>query len=320
MPAGAPAASVSPVPDSPALVVDSVSHRYGDREALRGVSFEVPPAQIFGLLGPNGGGKTTLFRILATLMLPTSGTVRVCGDDVRQRPAAVRRHIGVVFQSPALDDRLSVRENLVHHGHLYGLAGRRLHARIAAALDALSIVDRGADLVAGLSGGLKRRVEIAKALLPEPRVLLLDEPSTGLDPGARLELWEAVDTLRTRTGATVAMTTHLMDEAARCDRVGILHQGRLVAIGTPAELTGTIGGDVLWITPAGAVADLRRDIAGRFEVHADVVDGRVRLELPHGHEFVTDVIEAFPGRIQAVTFSRPTLEDVFVHHTGTLFV
>lgn len=307
------------MPDSPALVVDSVSHRYGDRDALRGVSFEVSPGEIFGLLGPNGGGKTTLFRVLATIMLPTSGTVRVCGDDVRERPAAVRRHIGVVFQSPALDDRLSVHENLVHHGHLYGLAGRPLRARIAAVLDALSIVDRAGDLVADLSGGLKRRVEIAKALLPEPRVLLLDEPSTGLDPGARRELWDAVDLLRRRTGATVAMTTHLMDEAARCDRVGILHQGRLVALGPPAQLTGTIGGDVLWVTPAGAAGDLVRDIATRFGVHAEVVDARLRLELPHGHEFVTHVIEAFPGRIQAVTFSRPTLEDVFVHHTGQRF-
>jgi ABC-2 type transport system ATP-binding protein len=252
-------------------------------------------------------------------MRPTSGRVLVCGDDVAARPAAVRRHIGVVFQSPALDDRLTVHENLVHHGHLYGLVGRVLEARIASALDALSVADRARDLVAGLSGGLKRRVEIAKALLPEPRVMLLDEPSAGLDPGARRELWEAVALLRTRTGATVALTTHLMDEAARCDRVGILHHGRLVALGTPGELTATIGGDVLWITPSGPVADLARDIAGRFGVRDEVVDGRVRLELPHGHEFVTDVIEAFPGRIDAVTFSRPTLEDVFVHHTGERF-
>jgi len=310
---------VTRVPDTPALVVDSVVHRYGEREALRGVSFDAAAGQAFALLGPNGGGKTTLFRILATLMRPTSGRVLVCGDDVAERPAAVRRHLGVVFQSPALDDRLTVHENLVHHGHLYGLVGRALEARIASALDALSVADRARDLVAGLSGGLKRRVEIAKALLPEPRVMLLDEPSTGLDPGARRELWEALDLLRRRTGATVALTTHLMDEAARCDRVGILHHGRLVALGTPGELTATIGGDVLWITPAGPVADLARDIAGHFGVRNEVVDRRVRLELPHGHEFVTDVIEAFPGRIDAVTFSRPTLEDVFVHHTGESF-
>jgi ABC-2 type transport system ATP-binding protein len=252
-------------------------------------------------------------------MPPTAGTVRVFGDDVRERPAAVRRHIGVVFQSPALDDRLTVRENLRHQGHLYGLRGRPLQEAIGRALDAVSVTDRDDDMVAGLSGGLKRRVEVAKALLPEPRLLLLDEPSTGLDPGARRELWESLRRLRERAGTTVAMTTHLMDEAAGCDRVAILNAGALVAIGSPAQLTATIGGDVLWVTPAAGEEALARDIAGRFGVHTDLVDGRIRLELPHGHEFVTSVIEAFPGRIDAVTFSRPTLEDVFVHHAGTRF-
>jgi ABC-2 type transport system ATP-binding protein len=294
-------------------------HRYGEREALRGVSFDVRDGEIFGLLGPNGGGKTTLFRILATLMAPTAGTVRVFGDDVRERPAAVRRHIGVVFQSPALDDRLTVRENMRHHGHLYGLHGRRLQEAIVRALDAVSVTEREGDLVAGLSGGLKRRVEVAKALLSEPRLLLLDEPSTGLDPGARRELWESLNRLRARTGATVAMTTHLMDEAAGCDRVAILNAGSLVALGSPAALTSTIGGDVLWVSSSGDPAVLAREIADRFAVRTELVDGRIRLELPHGHEFVTDVIEAFPGRIDAVTFSRPTLEDVFVHHTGRRF-
>ena len=304
---------------APAISVQSLVHRYGEREALRGVSFDIPEGEVFGLLGPNGGGKTTLFKILATLMPPTAGTVRVFGDDVRQRPAAVRRHIGVVFQSPALDDRLTVRENLRHQGHLYGLRGRPLQEAIGRALDAVSVTDRDDDMVAGLSGGLKRRVEVAKALLPEPRLLLLDEPSTGLDPGARRELWESLRRLRERAGTTVAMTTHLMDEAAGCDRVAILNAGALVAIGSPAQLTATIGGDVLWVTPAAGEEALARDIAGRFGVHTDLVDGRIRLELPHGHEFVTSVIEAFPGRIDAVTFSRPTLEDVFVHHAGTRF-
>ena len=305
--------------DTPAVVVESLVHRYGEREALRGVSFDVRNGEVFGLLGPNGGGKTTLFNILATLMLPTAGMVRVFGLDARNDPAGVRRHIGVVFQSPALDDRLTVRENLRHHGHLYGLHGTRLQEAITRALDAVSVTDRGGDLVAGLSGGLKRRVEVAKALLSEPRLLLLDEPSTGLDPGARRELWESLTGLRARTGTTVAMTTHLMEEAAGCDRVAILNQGTLVAIGRPADLTATIGGDVLWVTPAGRADSLARDIASRFSVDTDLVDGRIRLELPHGHEFVTDVIEAFPGRIDAVSLSRPTLEDVFVHHTGRRF-
>jgi len=307
------------VTDTPAVVVESLVHRYGEREALRGVSFDVRNGEIFGLLGPNGGGKTTLFNILATLMLPTAGMVRVFGLDARNDPAGVRRHIGVVFQSPALDDRLTVRENLRHHGHLYGLRGGTLRDAIARALDAVSVTDRARDLVASLSGGLKRRVEVAKALLSDPKLLLLDEPSTGLDPGARRELWQSLERLRSRTGATVAMTTHLMDEAARCDRVAILNAGALVALGSPAALTSTIGGDVLWVTSSDDAGSLAREIADRFGVHTDLVDGRIRLELPHGHEFVTDVIEAFPGRIDAVTFSRPTLEDVFVHHTGRRF-
>jgi ABC-2 type transport system ATP-binding protein len=307
------------VPGHPAIVVDSVVHRYGDREALRGVSFSVTAGEVFGLLGPNGGGKTTLFRVLSTLIRATAGTVSIEGDSVREQPGAVRRHLGVVFQTPALDDRLTVRENLKHHGHLHGLAGRALAGRTVEVLEALALGDRTHDRVSTLSGGLKRRVEIAKALLSRPRILLLDEPSTGLDPGARRELWDTLGGLRQQTGATIALTTHLMEEAAGCDRVGILHEGRLVALGTPADLTATVGGDVLWISAQSDAEDLAACIRARFDTAVDLVEGRIRLERPRGHEFLTDVIEAFPGRIAAVTLSRPTLEDVFVHHTGTRF-
>jgi ABC-2 type transport system ATP-binding protein len=330
-----------------ALAVASLRHRYGERIALHDLTFSVARGEIFGLLGPNGGGKTTLFRILSTLLSPTAGQVLVFGDSARERPEVVRRHLGVVFQSPALDDRLTVAENLRHHGHLYGLSGRALADRATAVLEALSLAPRRGDLVGSLSGGLKRRVEVAKALMPEPRLLLLDEPSTGLDPRARRELWDQIVALRDRTGATVVLTTHLMEEAGGCDRVGILHEGRLVALGTPADLTAAVGGDVLWVTPAGdgaapspshaasaghdvtaptalrppgGAAALAADISARFGVRADVVDGRVRMERARAHEFIAALIEAFPGRIDAVTMTRPTLEDVFVHHTGTLFV
>ena len=325
-----------------ALDVAALHHRYGERVALHDLTFSVAPGEIFGLLGPNGGGKTTLFRILSTLLSPTAGQVLVFGDSTRDRPEVVRRHLGVVFQSPALDDRLTVAENLRHHGHLYGLSGRALADRATAVLEALSLAPRRGDLVGSLSGGLKRRVEVAKALMPEPRLLLLDEPSTGLDPRARRELWDQIVALRDRTGATVVLTTHLMEEAGGCDRVGILHEGRLVALGTPADLTARVGGDVLWVTPAGdgatpllshtasaghtarrppdAAAKLAADISEHFGVRADVVDGRVRMERARAHEFIAALIEAFPGRIDAVTMTRPTLEDVFVHHTGTLFV
>jgi ABC-2 type transport system ATP-binding protein len=303
-----------------ALAVTALHHRYGERVALHDLTFSVGPGEIFGLLGPNGGGKTTLFRILSTLLHPTGGDVRVCGDSARERPDAVRRHLGVVFQSPALDDRLTVAENLRHHGHLYGLSGRHLRERAAAVLDALALTARRDDIVASLSGGLKRRVEVAKALMPEPRVLLLDEPSTGLDPRARRELWDQLVALRDRTAATVVLTTHLMDEAAGCDRVCILHDGRLVALGAPADLTAAVGGDVVWLSPSHEAVGLAADLAARFGVRADTVDGRIRIERARAHEFIAEVIEAFPGRIDAVTMTRPTLEDVFVHHTGTLFV
>lgn len=301
--------------DRPALAVDAVSHRYGDRLALDGVSFDVAPGEIFALLGPNGGGKTTLFRIAATVMRPTEGTVRVLGDDVVAQPARVRRHLGVVFQSPALDPVLTVRENLVHHGHLYGLRGAVLDVRLADVLDRLGLAARARDRVGRLSGGLMRRVELAKALVASPAVLLLDEPSTGLDPVARRDLWDQIGALSAGARTTVVVTTHLMDEAARADRVAIIDRGRIVAAGRPAELTATVGGDVVWISAPHAES-LAARVGARFGSKVDIVDGRLRLERPRGHEFLTDLIETFPGEIDAVTVSRPTLDDVFVHHTG----
>lgn len=304
--------------DTRSIVVDAVERRFGTRAALAGVSFTVAPGEIFGLLGPNGSGKTTLFRIISTLLDATGGRVAVAGHDVATEAHAVRRQLGVVFQSPALDSRLTVRENLRHHGHLYGLRGGPLDSRIATVLDALRVAERAGDVVETLSGGLRRRAEVAKALLPQPRVLVLDEPSSGLDPNARRELWEAVRTLRDTAGTTVVLTTHLMDEAARCDRVAILHHGRLVALGTPDALTRVVGGEVLWVS-GESFDDLASGIATRFDVDARIVDGRVRIEHPRAHELVPQVVEAFPGRIEAISVSRPTLEDVFVHHTGERF-
>ena len=298
-----------------ALEVTDLRHTYGDREALRGVTFSVAEGEIFGLLGPNGGGKTTLFRIVSTLMLPTSGSVRIAGDEVTVRPERVRRHLGVVFQAPALDVRLTVQENLTHQGHLYGLRGRTLAGRIADAMDRVGLTDRAHDLVHTLSGGLQRRAELAKALLHRPAVLVLDEPTTGLDPGARRDVWRHLLTLRERDHTTIVLTTHLMDEAAKCDRVGIMHEGSLVALGTPQALTDQIGGDVILISSADPAA-LAARITARFGVEAAVIDEQVRIERDKAHEFVPSLVEAFPGEIDAVTFGKPTLEDVFMHHTG----
>jgi ABC-2 type transport system ATP-binding protein len=306
------------VPRGVAVDVAHLGHRYGDRRALSDVSFAVNPGEIFGLLGPNGGGKTTLFQVVSTLMLPGEGTVRVFGADVVTNAAVARRSMGVVFQAPALDTRLTVIENLRHQGHLYGLRGAELSARIRDALSRVRLDDRGRDLVGRLSGGLQRRAELAKALLHRPPLLILDEPSTGLDPAARREVWQHLQTLRQRDGTTIMLTTHLMDEGASCDRVGILHEGRLVAIGAPDTLTQAIGGDVITIT-AREPASLAERIARRFDVHVEMVDDRLRLERERAHEFITDLVEAFPGEIDAITFGKPTLEDVFVHHTGKRF-
>ena len=270
--------------------------------------------EIFGFLGPNGGGKTTLFRIVATLFPPTAGHVSVFGADVTRSPADVRRMLGVVFQSPALDPRLRVTENLRHHGHLYGLHGSELERRIARTLAIVRLEDRAHDLVMALSGGLQRRVELGKALLSEPRLLLLDEPGTGLDPGARRDLWDHLATLR-RQGTTVVVTTHLLDEASRCDRVGILHEGQLVALGAPSDLTAAIGGDVVLVA-ARDLDGLAKKVRDRFGQAVEILDDRLRIERQSAHEFITDLVEAFPGAIDSVTFGKPTLEDVFVHHTG----
>ena len=288
---------------------------FGARQALDGVTFSVGDGEIFGLLGPNGGGKTTLFRILCTLLAPSGGSARVCGHDTVSEPAAVRSALGVVFQSPSLDPQLTVAENLRYGGNLYGLRGAELESRWREMAEALRVGDRADDLVKNLSGGLQRRVEIAKSLLPRPRVLLLDEPSTGLDPVARVDLWAILEQLRGRFGITTVLTTHLMDEAERCGRVAILHLGKLLACDTPDALRATIGADVLTLVcrRPDAVAE---QLQSKFGWTAVVRDDAVRLEIPKAHAEVARIVEAFPGEILSVTAGRPTLEDVFVRMTG----
>lgn len=303
---------------APAISIERLSHRYGERVALDDVGFDVPAGQIFGLLGPNGGGKTTLFRLLSTLLPIQSGTVQILGLDVVAEPAAVRRRIGVTFQSPSLDRKLTVTENLKHQGHLYGLCGGDLKRRMDTLLARLGLADRGRDRVESLSGGLARRVEIAKGLLHDPNLLLLDEPSTGLDPGARLDLWRYLGQLRDQSGVTILVTTHLMDEADRCDCLGILDRGKLVSLGTPDELRGSIGGDCITIHAADAEA-LSRQIAQRFALQPQLVAGQLRIEVERGPEFVGRLMEAFGPQIASVALGKPTLEDVFVDRTGHRF-
>jgi ABC-2 type transport system ATP-binding protein len=294
-------------------------HRYENRTALNGVSFDVRPAELFGLLGPNGSGKTTLFRILSTLMVPTAGRAVVMGCDASQDAARLRRQVGVVFQAQSIDPKLTAYENLWHQGHLYGLRGTSLNTRISEMLTRVGLADRSKEWVETFSGGMQRRLELAKGLLHRPGVLLLDEPTTGLDPGARRDLWQYLQTLRDEEHVSILVTTHLMEEAERCDRLAIMNDGNLVALGTPAELKSEIGGDVVLLEAAHDAAKLADNIRARFHVHTTVIDNQVRIEREGGHRFVTDVVEAFPGGIQAISVSKPALEDVFIRRTGHKF-
>jgi ABC-2 type transport system ATP-binding protein len=301
-----------------AIQIENLEHRYGARRALAGISLQIETSEIFVFLGPNGGGKTTLFRLLSTLIPVQEGEVRILGFDLRRQTQVIRERLGVVFQAPSLDKKLTVVENLMHQGHLYGLSGRPLEARQNEMLARLGLADRRRDRVETLSGGLRRRVELAKGMLHRPRLLLLDEPSTGLDPGARSDLWDYLQQVRREEGVTVVLTTHLLEEAEKADRIAILNEGSLVALDTPEALKATVGGDSITIQTAEPES-LAEAISARFACAASVLEGAVRLEQPRGHEWIARLIEAFPGRIDAITLGKPTLEDVFIDRTGHRF-
>jgi ABC-2 type transport system ATP-binding protein len=303
---------------SPAVEIAHLAYRYGDREAIHDLSLSIAEREIFAILGPNGSGKTTLFRVLSTLIPLQQGEVRILGHDLRTEAAAIRSQLGVVFQSPSIDKKLTVMENVVHHGRLYGLGGRELLTRADEMLTRLGLADRKRELVEQLSGGLRRRVELATGMLHRPRLLLLDEPSTGLDPGARSDLWQYLEQVREADGVTVLVTTHLLDEAQRADRIAIMHTGNVAALDTPVALQAAVGGDAITIRTSDP-ATLATDIDRQFKVTAKVVDGSVRLEQANGHQWIAKLVEAFPDRIESITLGKPTLEDVFIHFTGHRF-
>jgi len=301
-----------------AICVDSLSHHYGQRQALCDVGFEVKRGEIFVFVGPNGGGKTTLFRVLSTLIPLQSGTVSLHGYDLSRQQHLIRALIGVVFQAPSLDRKLTVAENIRLQAALYGLSGTILQTREAELLEQLGLVERADDRVETLSGGLKRRLELAKGMIHHPQLLLLDEPSTALDPGARSDLWEYLYRLRDTQNVTIVLTSHLLEEADRADRLAILNEGSIAALDTPDALRATVGGDSITIQ-TDKPAELASGVRGKFKIEASILNETVRFEHPDAHTWVTRLVEAFPGEINAITLGKPTLEDVFIAKTGHHF-
>jgi ABC-2 type transport system ATP-binding protein len=303
---------------SAAVQLSNLTYRYGQRTALDQLSLEIQTGEMFVFLGPNGGGKTTLFRLLSTLLNLQEGEASLLGYDLRRDITEIRLRLGVVFQAPSLDKKLTVSENIRFQAALYGLGGATLKQREAEMLAQLGLADRARELVETLSGGLKRRVELAKGMIHHPQLLLLDEPSTGLDPGARVDLWQYLSRMRREFGVTVVLTTHLLEEADKADRIAILNRGKLVALDTPDALRATVGGDSITIETEDPVR-LSGELQAQLGLAANVVDGRLRLEQASGHEWIARIVEAFPGRIASITLGKPTLEDVFIERTGHRF-
>jgi ABC-2 type transport system ATP-binding protein len=298
------------------IEVRGLRHRFGTLEVLAGLSFRVQPGEIFGLLGPNGCGKSTTLRVLTGMLLPDAGDLLLDGAAITPGDRALRQRMGVVFQAPSLDVRLTARENLALSAALYGVTGAEARERIAALLGFTELGDRADEAVSKFSGGMRRRLELARALLHEPSLLLMDEPTSGLDERFFRQTWERIEKLREQRGLTVLLTTHRAEEAERCDRVAVLDQGKVIAEGEPEALRRRVAGDVLTLEAAEPEA-LCRELAERFELAPTVVDGKVVLERERGHELIPRLIEALPpGRIDSLSMHRPTLSDVFVKLTG----
>ena len=289
--------------------------KYGDLVAVAGIDLEVRAGEIFGFLGPNGAGKSTTISMLCTLLTPTAGVARVAGIDVVHDPAAVRQRIGLVFQDPSLDEQLTGRENLEFHAFVYSVPAPDRRRRIDEMLNLLQLADRASSAVKTFSGGMKRRLEIARGMLHQPQVLFLDEPTIGLDPQTRKSIWTHLNELRDTKGVTIFMTTHYMDEAEYCDRIAIIDRGKIVALGTPDELKAMVGGDVVTITSTapGAAAKEIEDMLG---VKPARDNGTLRMEVPDGKAFVPRLVRELSAPVDTVTLRRPSLDDVFLKLTG----
>ncbi len=300
----------------PAVSVKGLVKRYGELEAVRGIEFTVAAGETFGFLGPNGAGKSTTINMLCTLVRPSGGSARVAGHDVVRERDEVRRNIGLVFQDTTLDGYLSAEQNLRLHAELYGVPRDAVTERLRQVMEMVGLWERRASLVMTFSGGMKRRLEIARGLLHSPRVLFLDEPTVGLDPQTRSSIWSYISELKRDEDITIFLTTHYMDEAEYCDRIAIMDRGTIVALDTPQALKAAVGKDRVQIqTPdeQAAIAALRE----RFDIEASVAEGAVTFGVPAGEQFVPRLFAELGQPIQSVNVSRPSLDDVFMSYTGT---
>jgi ABC-2 type transport system ATP-binding protein len=298
------------------LVIEArgLEKRFGSIEAVRGIDLEVRRGEIFGFLGPNGAGKSTTINMLCTLLRPSGGRASVAGFDVASQPNEVRSRLGLVFQDPSLDIQLTARENLEFHAVLYGVSGAQRTKRIAEVLEMVQLTDRADSQVMTYSGGMKRRLEIARGMLHTPEVLFLDEPTIGLDTQTRRHIWGYLNELP-KKGVTIFMTTHYMEEAEYCDRIGIIDHGSIQAVDTPEALKGMVGGDVVTITTADdeRAAPIVSSLAG---APATATDGELRVEVSDAAAFVPRLVRELPIEVKSVAFHRPSLDDVFLKLTG----
>jgi len=304
-----------------AIEAQGLIRKFGDLVAVKGVTFSVEQGEVFGFLGPNGAGKTTTINMLCTLLRPTEGTALVAGHDIRRDPDAVRRSIGLVFQDPSLDDQLTAMENLRFHAMLYDMPRDLFNQRAPALLELVELADRADSLVRTFSGGMKRRLEMARGLLHQPRVLFLDEPTLGLDPQTRRHIWEYVIRLREQEGTTIFLTTHYMEEAEIADRIAIIDHGEIVALDSPDNLKAMVGGDVITLRTSDNAGAVQR-LQAAFNVEVRQVNGDLVLELPRGDQAIPRLVQVLSNgtgpaiEVQSINLRRPTLEDVFIRLTG----
>ena len=314
--ASADGAVATVTPTGAAVVVRGLEKRFGEIEAVCGVSFDVAQGEVFGFLGPNGAGKSTTISVLCTLLMPSGGQASVAGHDVVHERDAVRRNIGLVFQDTTLDGYLSAEQNMRLHAELYGVPHEAIRPRMQQVMEMVGLWERRRSEVNTFSGGMKRRLEIARGLMHSPRVLFLDEPTVGLDPQTRASIWRYINQLREAEEITIFLTTHYMDEAENCDRIAIIDKGRIVVHGTPEALKQAVGKDRVQISTDDDPAAIRA-LAERFEIAAKMAEGLVTFGVAQGEEFVPRLFAELGVPIRSVSVSRPSLDDVFLLHTGS---